>query len=53
MTTDVVSNGPKKEKLGIEDYYKHTGNSKYGRRGLHKRLRKNAKNQIRRSREDN
>lgn len=41
----------KKERSGSEEWYKHTGNSKYGRRGLHKKIRKNAKKTIDRQRE--
>lgn len=36
----------KKERINACEYYKHTGNSKYGRRGIHKRLRKNAQNEL-------
>lgn len=39
----------RKEYIKKQGWYKHTGNSVYGRRGLHKRLRKNAKQDIKRN----
>lgn len=38
----------RKEHLRKDEGYRHTGNCAYGRRGLHKRLRKYAKDKIKR-----